>query len=249
MVGESVMELSRRIYLERAAYQLRESRETVAAVAYDAGYDSYEAFSRAFRITFGIAPSLYRRRSGVPHIVTNLSGIHWSPGGGIGALSPKRLGAMDIQYEIVNLPQIRVAAWRHVGPFYSIHETWERLQSMLDDQGWSGARSFSVFLNSPADNPPEKLDTDVCFEIPADFERRAGLHLAEMPAGEYVSFTHAGIDTDLSEGWSKLFTEWLPASGRECSGPCFEEYVGGWSPKLGAVVTRVFVGLKGRGLD
>jgi AraC family transcriptional regulator len=243
-VGESVMELFRRVYLERAAYRLRHSRVTVSEVAYDAGYDSYEAFSRTFRAAFGMAPSAYRRKSGVPHIVLSTSDIHWSPGGGIGALSPHRSGEKAIEFAIVTSQPIRAAAWRHVGPFYSIHETWERLQSFLVERGWTESRSFSVFLNSPSDNPPEKLETDVCFAVPDGFQRESGLHLLDIPAGDYVSFTHEGVDADLGDAWSKLFTEWLPASGRECAGPCFEEYVGGWSPQLGSVRTRVFVGLR-----
>ena len=56
MVGESPGEFLRRLRLERAARALQ-SRERVTEVAFDAGYESLEAFSRAFRAAFGCAPS------------------------------------------------------------------------------------------------------------------------------------------------------------------------------------------------
>lgn len=244
-VGESVMEFARRVRLERAAYRLRHTDESVAGIGYEAGFDSYEAFSRAFRGAFGVPPSIYRQTVGLPPFVDRRSRIHWTPQGGVGDVEFLRMNQSTMDYEIVPFDGLRVAAWRHVGPHYSIHETWERLQGLLEARDWTDTRCFSVFLNSPADVPPEALETDVCFSVPVDFERQEGLHLFDLPAGEYASFRHGGIDMDLADGWNRLFTEFLPASGRACAGPCFEEYVGGWSPKLGAVSTRVFVGVSG----
>jgi len=242
-LGESVMELSRRVRLERAAYRLRSTEESVTQLAYEAGYESYEAFSRAFRAVFGASPRSYRTTVGLPHVVGNPSGIHWSPKGGIGALSPNRTGESALNFEVVSFPALRVAAWRHVGPHPTIHQTWERLQSLLEERSWTDARCFSLFLNSPEETAPERLETDLCFSVPAEFEPRDGLHVFELPAGEYVSFQHEGIDADLGDAWQRLFSEWLPRSGRGCVGPCFEEYVHGWSPRLGKVTTAVYVGV------
>src|SRR5882724_4294178 len=47
MVGETPLELHRRLRLERAAFCLREGSTPVIAVALDAGYDTHEAFTRA----------------------------------------------------------------------------------------------------------------------------------------------------------------------------------------------------------
>jgi AraC family transcriptional regulator len=56
MVGESVAEHVRRLRLERAALQLKHTRYSVARVAFDAGYESHEAFTRAFKGAFGESP-------------------------------------------------------------------------------------------------------------------------------------------------------------------------------------------------
>src|SRR5881628_348072 len=66
MIGESVWEHVRRLRLERAAQQLRTRRESVTEIAFDAGYETLESFSRAFRAAFGTPPSTFRRNHRLP---------------------------------------------------------------------------------------------------------------------------------------------------------------------------------------
>jgi AraC-like DNA-binding protein len=47
--------------LQRAAQQLRESAVPVGRVAFDIGYASEAAFTRAFKREFGIAPAMFRK--------------------------------------------------------------------------------------------------------------------------------------------------------------------------------------------
>jgi AraC family transcriptional regulator len=50
----------RRRLLSIAADQLRETRASVINIALDAGFDSHEAFTRAFKIMFGLSPREFR---------------------------------------------------------------------------------------------------------------------------------------------------------------------------------------------
>ena len=61
LIAESPGAMRRRFLLERAAFQLGRSRSPVTEIAFDAGYASLEAFTRAFRRAYGVSPSLYRR--------------------------------------------------------------------------------------------------------------------------------------------------------------------------------------------
>jgi len=60
LVEETPAAMRRRLLLERAAFQLRDSSATVTDIAFDANYNSLEAFTRAFRKAFHVSPSLYR---------------------------------------------------------------------------------------------------------------------------------------------------------------------------------------------
>ena len=76
MVGESVKEYIRRLRLERAASQLKVGKEPVTQIAFDAGYLSHEAFTRAFNAWFGTSPSGFRalRHRRLPDVT---SGLHY----------------------------------------------------------------------------------------------------------------------------------------------------------------------------
>ena len=75
MTGESVAELVRRLRLERAAFRLRHESVRVIEVALGAGYDSAEAFSRAFRRGCGLSPSQYRKARRAPRFGTPMAKV------------------------------------------------------------------------------------------------------------------------------------------------------------------------------
>jgi AraC family transcriptional regulator len=59
LVGETVL----RLRLERAATSLVRSEASVTTIAFDAGYETHESFTRAFRDAFGRPPSEFRARA------------------------------------------------------------------------------------------------------------------------------------------------------------------------------------------
>jgi AraC family transcriptional regulator len=61
LIDETPSAMRRRLRLERAAFQLGRTMLPVTEIAFDAGYGSLEAFTRAFHRAFRISPSLYRR--------------------------------------------------------------------------------------------------------------------------------------------------------------------------------------------
>ena len=60
-MGESPRAHLRRLRLERAAVRLRKTRASILTIAVEAGFQSHEAFTRAFRQRFGHTPAAYRR--------------------------------------------------------------------------------------------------------------------------------------------------------------------------------------------
>ncbi|WP_308015258.1 helix-turn-helix domain-containing protein [Nocardia coffeae] len=92
--GEPPVALKRRVLLERAVWELSTGK-SVTDVAFAAGYDSVEGFSRAFSAVFGHPPSLTpadERRRWLP----TSNGIHFHPPMSLWVTSaPKEQAALD----------------------------------------------------------------------------------------------------------------------------------------------------------
>lgn len=95
-VGESPGAFRRRLLLERAAHRLGSTGELVIDVAFDAGYGSPEAFTRAFTRAFGATPSEFRRDPRLSRDLPCDSGIHFHPPGGLRLPAETRSSSMDI---------------------------------------------------------------------------------------------------------------------------------------------------------
>ena len=157
ITGESVMGFVRRLRLERAAQRLRFGRKPVTRVAFEAGYGSHEAFTRAFRARFGQAPSEYRRQ--MP-------------------------AAAAIDAEVRHEPTRHVIALRHVGPYESCGAAWGQMAGFaaqrglaLDDVG------LGLAYDDPEVTAAERLRYDACVPLAAE----AVAALSELPPSALLS--------------------------------------------------------------
>lgn len=94
--GEPPGSFRRRLLLERAAYRLTTTADPVIEVAFDAGYGSPEAFTRAFVRAYRTPPSAYRHRGTTAHDLPAASGVHFHPPGGLRMPAQTRSNAMDV---------------------------------------------------------------------------------------------------------------------------------------------------------
>lgn len=221
LVGESVAAYSRRLTLQNAARRVTYSRDAITDIALDAGYDSPEAFTRAFRGAFGISPLQYRKKGGSPVFskrtdVVAFPFYHSNP----------ELAPMDVTVKVV--PPVLVAAIRHVGPYEACQPAWARLCELLCPAGLcaQGAVAYGVSYDDPDTTPVEKCRMDVCLTLPegVDATTPALANLVETTelftqhvgnGGEYACVLVKGPYSLLHPAYRSLFSEWLPQCGRE----------------------------------
>ena len=100
IAGESPTRFRARILLERAAHRMTTTDATLLDIAVEAGYSSHEAFTRAFRREYGVAPSVWRRRPARFRIAAP-NGVHFHPPGGLRLPARHRMDSMDLVVEMV----------------------------------------------------------------------------------------------------------------------------------------------------
>lgn len=228
MLGESPKSHIRRLRLERAATRLKHSRQPVVQVAFEAGYETHEAFTRAFKSAFGVSPSLFRQRETPARAPRAPSGIHYLEGKALTNFKTTRPGDHKMNVTIKTMAPIWVAFMRHVGPYDQCGTAWDQLLPALGKEGLIGADTqfIGVSHDDPEVTPPEKRRYDACVTVDASYAPRGAIGVQNIPGGEYAMLTHLGPYAKLGESYGKLLGQWLPRSGRELRAtPCFEIYL------------------------
>ena len=95
IAGESPTRFRTRILLERAAYRMTTTDATLLDIAVEAGYSSNEAFTRAFRRDYGVAPSTWRRRPARFRIAAP-NDVHFHPPAGLRLPARHRVDSVDL---------------------------------------------------------------------------------------------------------------------------------------------------------
>ncbi len=100
VAGESPSRLRRRLLLERSAYRLVTTHDTILDIAVEAGYGSHEAFTRAFAKAYGVAPGRWRTRPTRTQIEAP-SDVHFHPPGSLRLPATTKVTPMDLLTKMV----------------------------------------------------------------------------------------------------------------------------------------------------
>ena len=133
LIDETPGEMRRRLLLERAAWRLSRTGDRVTDIAFDAGYGSLEAFTRAFRKAFGVSPSIFRRMGETYHCLPAPNSIHF----GAPAEFSKGASSMDL-FDL-----------------FAGHETWHTKQLLEAARGISDEQ-----LDRPLKDPIQVVPWD-----------------------------------------------------------------------------------------
>lgn len=221
LVGESVAAYTRRLALQKAAQRVSYSHDPITVIALESGYESPEAFTRAFRSAFGISPSQYRKKGGssafsIKMDVAQHPFYHTNP----------ELAPMNVT--VKKFKPVLVAAVRHVGPYEQCAPAWERLCKLLYSAGLftQEAIAYGISYDDPDTTPVEKCRMDVCLTLPEGVdattpELASLLQTTELftqqigNGGEYACVLIKGPYSLLHPAYRSLYSEWLPQCGRE----------------------------------
>ncbi|WP_085639335.1 MULTISPECIES: GyrI-like domain-containing protein [unclassified Pseudomonas] len=246
-MGETLGSYAQRRRLEKAALRLAcGSHETVLETALATGFQSGEAFARAFKLKFGCTPSAWRDTT-PQRLKAQAAAIGQSPGGqesnpdqvfgnrhqaGEGAFgesggSYRPLEAIAMEVRIIDLPKARVAYQRFIGPYGpAIGEFWRAaIAPWMHSNGLSDQTCYGIGYDDPSITPADKCRYDACVEVPAHFVAGGQVDTQVLPGGRYAVAGFKGKTEGLANAWTWLTREWMPSSGLQCDDrPCFERF-------------------------
>ncbi len=216
MVGEGVKEYQRRLRLQRAANQLLFTETSLIDIALDAGYESQEGFSRAFKKRFSFSPLKFRKLQ---------SDYNFLAGG---KLMKTPIQQSNPTVTIKNFKLITVATVRHIGPYSECAEAFTTLCNWTREQGLYGTyrQVIGISHDDPRTTPAEKLRYDACMEIPEDFIVTSEAQKYTIHGGRYACCVHKGSYRNIPETFVAMLGSWFPDSGEELTNhPPLEVYL------------------------
>ncbi|MGN6482467.1 AraC family transcriptional regulator [Luteibacter sp.] len=219
--GWSVARYIRVRRLSQAAAELAAGAPEILPLAISSGYGSHEAFTRAFRDTFGLPPEDVRKRG-------NLEGLP--------ILAPVRV----IEEPVCQAPELRIEV---IGPLLltgieasylasdtaGIPSQWQRLHTEQS----LGRQRYTYGVCSAMDGEG-RFDYLAGYEVDHFGQAPQGYRRLRLPQQRYVIARHDGHIGSIPHTWRALLGEWLPAAGfTPVDAPDFERYDAAFDPRTG----------------
>jgi AraC family transcriptional regulator len=221
--------------LSEAAKILCNGAPDILCVALGSGYNSHEAFTRAFRDRFGVTPEQVRAQGHVENIPL------------VEALK------MDESF-VVNLEAPRTVDGKAmlvagIGARYNcetnkaIPSQWQRFGPYIGHvSGQVGDVCYGVCCNSDDENNFDYIAgvevTDFS-DLPEEFSR------VRIPAQKYLVFMHRDHISTIRSTMMTIWGKYLPESGHEVAdAPNFERYGPEFDPRTGNGGLEVWIPIK-----
>ena len=241
MVGETLATTLRRIRLYKAAECLVETQQSVTEIAFESGYQSAQAFSRAFRTDFGMSPSDYRNDRSRCKLPPSSRLPLW-----LSHENMKEEMKMDIS--IVDLDPMDVMSLRHIGPYEQVGQAFERLVGWAkQSQLWSDhSKVLGLSYDDPETTPSHQLRYDACVQLATHPAPTGEFQPIRVDGGRFAMFRHIGPYSGIGDAFRHVFGVWLPQSGYEVDDrPCLEMYPNDPADTPPAeLITEIYVPLK-----
>ena len=202
--GISVMEYLRGRRLTEAAYALASGASDILSVALDTGYQSHEAFSRAFKAQFGRTPEEVRKSESVAGLKLVDAIRH---------LESKKMKLEEPRVEtlgeqlFVGLPELVT-----YGNTQTVAGQWQRFMS--GPYGAIENKTPSIPVGIALESDDDGIRYVCAAEVTRFGKIPEGLIKVTLAPQTYLVFAHNDHISTLRHTYDAIWNEWIPASGR-----------------------------------
>jgi AraC family transcriptional regulator len=208
VVGETPRQHVARLRLERAAYKLAITEDSILDVGLSVGFKAHETFSRAFRRCFDCSPSHYRRT--------------------IKAALRERMernrafrgdGCELSQVRFETLPSMPLLAIRRLGAYSGFDPTsreslWSELIGWAEQNGVAyTAVRMGLFPDDPNLTPKAMQQADLCIPIQSPAAGTDRIRCIALAGGTYGVIDHFGPYSTVDQAY-RTVADGIRRSGR-----------------------------------
>jgi AraC family transcriptional regulator len=221
----SVGEYLRRRRLTLAGQELLTTNCKIIDLAYKYGYDTPEAFSKAFRRQHGVTPSEIRKGIGKLQSYNCLT------------IQVNLKGAEPMRYKIVERDAFQVVGMKHEfslascetdGGIPGISELWKEANEngTVETLATLNNGQINGVLGIVVDQSETKKAIDYWIATEYHGNVPDGLSSLEIPASKWAVFeVHGPMPDAMQKVWKQIYSEWFPSNGYEHAGtPSLEVY-------------------------
>ncbi len=217
-VGDSLKEYIRTRRLSKAMSELATDKR-ILDIALDAGFESQESFTRAFKAMFKSTPGECRKNGINPSHVKKIRITY--------EYLDHLYGGINMEPFFKKLGEMKIVG--HKGVFISVLSP-EKDNMVVIPALW---QKFMPRVRE-VKNAKSPVVLGVCMEVPAGERKRPdeclyyaatevtsfdntpeGMDQFTIPAGEYAVFTHKGVLSTFEHTMNYIYGSWLPKSGKK----------------------------------
>lgn len=239
----SVGEYLRRRRLSLAAQELSNTDHKIIDLAYKYGYDTPEAFSKAFRRQHGITPSEARKNIGKLNCYNRL------------VIQVNLKGAEPMRYKIVERESFQVAGIKKEFSLIN-EENLKGIPKMWDEVNGDGTVEKIARLNNGeikgilgvcVDKRLTQSEQSIDYWIAAEYkgEASADFLTLDIPASKWGVFeVHGPMPDAMPKVWKQIFSEWFPSNQYEHAGTPELEVYSDEDPSNPDLYSEIWIPLK-----
>lgn len=203
LAGEPLGATVQRLRLSQAVHLLTQTSAPIAEIAGRVGFETPQAFARAFRHVLSISPSEARDRYQqhakieVPEPQQNTTNIP------------------VIRVEVVDLQPFRAVALRNYGAYADLDQAYARLFAWLEPRGAVETVQgiWGVPHHDRRDTPASECVFDCCLATPAALDPDDMVTVTQLGGGRYARYNSTGSYALLDDTHDRLLRDALPVQG------------------------------------
>lgn len=210
LMGMTVNEYVRKRRLNEAARRLIETDQDILDLALECQYESQEAFTRAFKKSYDMAPGQLRKmkKSMEVHRPLSLDDIN----------SLIKGDAVKPEVTKQNTKRLVGIARAYADyDFQAAHEQWDQFAARWSElKATDDSIVYGIRLASHPQVPNTAKNGYVYLagiEVAQDFVVPQGMTEVILPEGNYAKFTHKGHLANSGDTARKIWNVWMPESG------------------------------------